>query len=99
MQGPCTGATFQTPGMPGTTPYTEDRALADAFPATTAVHFHSIVALVVADSATDLLDAGHVIIVRVHVVVVRAQDAVRALCLRFDFGLKRVHFQLLSPVE
>lgn len=69
MQWPSTGATFQTSGMPGTTPYTEDSALAYAFPATTTIHFHSIVAVVSRDTGTGLLNI-HIIIVCVDVVVV-----------------------------
>lgn len=69
VQWPSTGATFQTSGMPGTTPYTEDSALAYAFPATTTIHFHSIVAVVSRDIATGLLNI-HIIIVCVDVVVV-----------------------------
>lgn len=77
--------------MPGTTPYTEDSTLADAFPATTAVHFHPIVALVAPDIGADFLDAWHiVIIVRVIViVVVWAEQIVRALWFRLDFGLQQ----------
>lgn len=71
VQRPRTGAALETPRMPGTTPYTEDSTLADAFPATTAVHFHPIVALVAPDIGADFLDAWHiVIIVRVIVIVV-----------------------------
>lgn len=69
VQWPSTGATFQTSGMPGTTPYTEDSALAYAFSATTTIHFHSIVAVVSRDIGTGLLNI-HIIIVCVDVVVV-----------------------------
>lgn len=69
MQWPSTGATFQTSGMPGTTPYTEDSALAYTFPATTTIHFHSIVAVVSRDIGTGLLNI-HIIIVCVDVVVI-----------------------------
>lgn len=99
MQGSRTGATFQTPGMPGTTPYTEDGTLANAFPATTAIHFHPIVVLAVADIITRLLNTGHVIVVRsnaVIVVIIRTENAVRALCLRFNFSLKQI---LLRELE
>lgn len=97
VQGPRTGATLEAPGMPGTTPYTEDSALANAFSATTAVHFHSIVALVAYDTAAHLLDAWHVVvIVGVVVVVVRTEDTVRALCLRLDFGLQQIRCNAIS---
>lgn len=70
VQWPSTGATFQTSGMPGTTPYTEDSALAYAFPATTTVHFHSIVAVVSRNIGTRFFNICHIIIVCVDVVVV-----------------------------
>lgn len=78
--------------MPGTTPYTEDSALADAFPATTALHFHAIVIVVVGDIATSFLYAGHVVVIGVIdvvvVVVVRTEDAVPTICLRLDLRLQ-----------
>ena len=76
--------------MPGTTPYTEDSALADAFPATSALHFHAIVVVVVGDIATSFLYAGHVVVIGVDVVVVvvRTEDAVPAICLRLDLRLQ-----------
>lgn len=77
--------------MPGTTPYTEDSALADAFPATTALHFHAIVVVVVDDFATSFLYAGHVVVIGVIdvvVVVVRTEDAVPTICLRLDLRLQ-----------
>lgn len=75
--------------MPGTTPYTEDSALADAFPATTALHFHAIVVVVVGDIATSFLYAGHVVVISVDVVVVvRTEDAVPTVCLRLDLRLQ-----------
>ena len=85
-----TGVTFQTSGMPGTTPYTEDSALADAFPTTTALHFHAIVVVVVGDVATSFLYAGHVVVIGVDVVVVvvRTENTVSAVCLRLDLRLQ-----------
>ena len=97
MQRPRTGATFQTSGMPGTTPYTEDSPLANAFPATATVHFHSIVTVVVVDISSSFLYASYVVVIGVHVVVVvRTKDVVRAIWLRLDFRLQFYSFYFVS---
>lgn len=99
MQRPRTGATFQTSGMPGTTPYAEDSPLANAFPATATVHFHSIVTVVVVDISSSFLYAGYVVVIGVHVVVVvvvRTKDAVRAIWLRLDFRLQFYSFYFIN---
>lgn len=95
VQGPRTGATLETSGVPGTTPYAQDGAFAHALPAAAAVHLHGVISAVAAAALFRdvVIVTGAVVVIVVVIVIVivvglRAQDAVRAFGLRLHFGLQ-----------
>lgn len=88
--------------MPGTASYAQNGAFAYALSAAAAVHFDSVVSVIVATLLHDgdvVVIAGIIIIVVVViivvVIVVRAQNVIRAFGLRLHLGLQEQQYMEL----